>query len=133
MNSGDDPQMSDMFSKLLKKTRRLRQLMSLWCREQPPEVFCKKRCSKLIWKQLSLTLFCNKVGGLRLPSLLKIRPQHMCFPVNFSEIFKNTFFAKSLRVTTSLVHSVKMERTQHVNLAFSLLSLNLYLFACIYC
>ena len=52
--------------------------------KQPPEVFCKKRCSS--------------------STLLKKRLWHRCFPVNFVEISKSNFFAEQLRATASKVN-----------------------------
>ena len=55
--------------------------------KQPPEVFYKKgvlrNFTKFIRKHLCLSLFFNKVAGLRPAALLKKRLWHRCFPVNF--------------------------------------------------
>ena len=63
--------------------------------KQPPEVFCKKRCS---WKFRKIhrktpvpeSLF-NKVAGLRPATLLKKRLWHRCFPVNFAKFLRTPF------------------------------------------
>ena len=59
-------------------------LKSILKRKQPPEVFCKKRCSaKFIGKHLCQSLFLIK--------LLASRPKrlwHRCFPVNFVKFLR---------------------------------------------
>ena len=65
--------------------------------KQPPEVFCKKRCSQKIPQYLRktpvLTLLFNKVTCL---NFIKKRLQHMCFPVNTVKFFHNTHFVERL-------------------------------------
>ena len=60
--------------------------------KQPPELFCKKSVlknfAKFTGKHLCQSLFLNKVAGLRLANLLKTRPWHRCFPVNFAKILR---------------------------------------------
>ena len=57
--------------------------------KQPSEVFYKERCSykfrKIQRKTPVPRLFFNKVAGLRPVTLLKKRPWHRCFPVNFTK------------------------------------------------
>ena len=43
-------------------------------------------------KHLCQILFFNKVAGLRPTNLLKKRPWHKCFPVNFAKFLKIPFF-----------------------------------------
>ena len=59
-------------------------MVDLHCtfQKQPPEVFCKKRCQ---------SLFFNKVAGWGPATLLKKRPWHRCFPVNFAKFFRTPF------------------------------------------
>ena len=68
-------------------------------RSSRPEVFCKKgvlrNFAKFTGKHLCQSLFFNKVAGLRPSTLLKKRLWHRCFPFNFFEIFKNTFFYRT--------------------------------------
>ena len=60
--------------------------------KQPPEVFCKKRCSFKFRKiQLCQSLFFNKVAGLRPATLLKKRLRHRCFAANFSKFVRTPF------------------------------------------
>ena len=67
-----------------------------------------KSFAKFTGKLLSLSLFCNKIAGLKSPSLLRKRRRHICFLVNFYKNFKNTFFIEKLRATANsavfLVH-----------------------------
>ena len=63
--------------------------------KQPPEMFCKKRCS---WKfrkihrktHLPESLF-NEVAGSRPATLLTMRLWHGCFPVNFVKFLRTSF------------------------------------------
>ena len=61
-----------------------------------PEVFCKKgvlrNFSKFTGKHLCLSLFFNKLAGLR----LKKRLWHTCFPVNFEKFLRTSFFTEHL-------------------------------------
>ena len=61
------------------------------------EVLCKKvvlkNVAKLTWKELRQSFFFNKVTDLTL--------WHRCFPVNFANLFKKTFFTEHLRTTAS--------------------------------
>ena len=43
---------------------------------------------------------------IKLQTLLKKRLWHRCFPVNFCEIFKNTFFIEHLQTTSSVCFSL---------------------------
>ena len=52
---------------------------------QSPEVL--KNFAKFTGKRLCQSLFLNKVVDLSAATLLKMRPWHMCFPVNFKEYF----------------------------------------------
>ena len=54
-------------------------------------VFCKKGVSKNFAK------FKRKHLSQSLPTLFKARLWHRCFSVNFTKIFKNTFFIEQLR------------------------------------
>ena len=70
--------------------------------KQPPEVFCKRRCSvregvlrdfaKLAGKHLCQSILFNKVAVLRPATLLKKRPWHRRFPVNFAKFLRTSFF-----------------------------------------
>ena len=65
--------------------------------KQPPEVFCKKSVfrnfPKFTGKHLYLSLFFNKVAGLRPQpaTLLKKRLWHRWFPVNFAKFLRTPF------------------------------------------
>ena len=69
--------------------------------KQPPEVLCKKRCSrnfaKFTGKHLCQSLFFNKIAGLRSATLLKKRLWHGCFPVNFAKFLRTPFIIEHLR------------------------------------
>ena len=75
--------------------------------KQPPDVFCKKRCSQKFRKNKSKNLyqshFFNKVTDHRLATLLKKRLWHRCFLVNFCKISKNTFSKNLLIVAICIV------------------------------
>ena len=55
-------------------------------------------------KHLSLcqSLFLNNVADLRSETLLKKRPWHRCFPVNFVKFPRTSFFTANLRRTASI-------------------------------
>ena len=53
--------------------------------------------AKFTEKYLCQSLLFNKVAGLRLPTLLKKRVWHSCFPVNFVKVLRTAFFTKHLR------------------------------------
>ena len=65
-----------------------------------PEVFCKKdvlrNFAKFTGKHLSHDLFFNNVEGLRSATLLKKRPWHWCFPVNFAKFLRTPFYIEHL-------------------------------------
>ena len=52
---------------------------------QPPELFCKKRCSQKFHK------IHRKVAGLRPATLFKKSLWHRCFPVNFAKFLRTPF------------------------------------------
>ena len=64
------------------------QFMVMWKEERPPELFFKKgvlrNFAKFTGKHLCLSLFFDKVTGLRSATLLKERLWHRCFPMNFA-------------------------------------------------
>ena len=69
---------------------------SLFFQKQPPEVFCKKRCSskfrtKLTGKHLCQSFFFNKVAVLRPANVFKKETLAQVFSCEFREIFKNNF------------------------------------------
>ena len=68
-----------------------------------------KNFAKFSGKQLSQSLFFNKVAGLGSTTLLKNRLWHrLCFfSCKFCEIFKNTFFIEYLWTNASLVSNCK--------------------------
>ena len=53
-----------------------------------------KNLTKVTGKLLCQSLFFNKAEGLRSATLLRKRVWHRCFPVNFVEISKSTFFTE---------------------------------------
>ena len=50
-----------------------------------------KNFAKFTGKHLCQSLFFNKVAGLRPVTLLKRRPWHRCFPVNFAKFLRIPF------------------------------------------
>ena len=78
-------------------------IINIWyqgLRSSHPAVFCKKGVlryfTKFTGKHLCQSLYFNKVAGMRPAALLNKRFWLMCFPVNFCEISKNTFFIEHL-------------------------------------
>ena len=71
-------------------------------RSSCPEFLIKKvkNFATLIGKHLCQNLFFNKAAG-QPATLLKTRLWQRCFPVNFCEIFKNTFFIEHLWLAVS--------------------------------
>ena len=69
-------------------------------RSSRPEVFCKKgvlrNFTKFTGKHLCQSLFFNNVAGLRPATLLKKRPWHRCFPVNFAKFLRTPFLTEHL-------------------------------------
>ena len=62
-----------------------------------PEKKCFRNFAKFTGKHLCLSLFFNKVSGLRPPTALKKRPWHSSFFCEFCEISKKTFSTEHLR------------------------------------
>ena len=69
-------------------------------RSSRPEVFCKngvlRNFAKLTGKYLCQNLSFNKVAGLRPVTLLKKRPWHWCFPMNFTKFLGTPFYIEHL-------------------------------------
>ena len=65
------------------------------------DVFCEKgvlkNFVKITEKHLCQSLFLNKVAGVSPATLLKKRPWHRCFPVNFAKYLRTLFFTEHLR------------------------------------
>ena len=55
-----------------------------------------KNFAKFTGKHLSQRFFFSKVADLRSPSLLKKRPWHRCFPVNFVKFLRTPFYIEHL-------------------------------------
>ena len=70
-------------------------------RSSTPEVFCKegalRNFAKFTIKHLCHSLFFNKVAGVRPATLLKKRPWHRYFPVNFAKFLRTPFPTEHLR------------------------------------
>ena len=73
--------------------------------KQPPDVFCKKRCSqkfrKFTGKHLCQSLFFNKVAGLGPVTLTKKETLAQVFSCEICEISYNVFFTEHLQATAS--------------------------------
>ena len=69
-------------------------------RSSRPEVFCKKgvlgNFVKFTGKHLCQSHFSNNVAGLSPATLLKKRPWHRCFPVNFVKFLRTPFYIEHL-------------------------------------
>ena len=63
-----------------------------WGQKQPPEVFCKKRCSlkfrKFHRKAPVLEPLFKKVAGVKTYNFIKMRLQRRCFPVKFPKFLR---------------------------------------------
>ena len=72
--------------------------LKLW--SSRPEVFCKKgilrNFTKFSGKHLCQSLFFNKIAGLRPATLLKKRPCHRFFLVNFAKFLITSFFIEHM-------------------------------------
>ena len=69
-------------------------------------------------KHLCKSLFFNKVAGLRPASLLKKRPWHRCFPVNFAKFLRTPFLQNtSGRLLLAYLWEQKKNRFSQVGLA----------------
>ena len=70
-------------------------LLFLIFKSSPPEVFCKKGVLRSFAKFTGNTCarisFFNRFVGLRPATLLKQRPWHRCFPVNFGKFLRTSF------------------------------------------
>ena len=70
-----------------------------------PEVFCKKgvlrNFAKFTGKRLCQNLFFSNVAGRRPATLLKKRPWHWCFPVNFTKFLRTPFLSRAPLVAAS--------------------------------
>ena len=70
--------------------------MLIKSRSSRPEMLCKKgvlrKFAKFTGQHLCQSLFFNKFAGLRPATLLKKRPWHRWFPVNFVKFLRTPFF-----------------------------------------
>ena len=86
--------LTDNFQNSRKKWKKREKKLTF--RSSLPEVFYKKgvlkKLAKFTGKHLSQGLLFNKVAGLRLATLLKMRLWDMCFPVNFANFLRTLFF-----------------------------------------
>ena len=76
-------------------------LFSVWSfRSSRPEVFCTKGVLKhfanFTGKHLRQSLFFNKAADLRPATLLKNRPWHRCFSVNFTKFLRTPVFIEHI-------------------------------------
>ena len=102
-----------IFNYNLQQNLRFLQLSSryyLLRQKQPPEVFCKHRCSqkflKIHRKTPVLESLFNKASGLWPAILFKKRLQHRCFPVNFVKFLRTSFYIEHLWWLLSLSFSL---------------------------
>ena len=63
--------------------------MSIILQKQPPEAFCKKKCS---YKFRKIHTETPAPGSLFTATLLKKRLGHRCFPVNFANFQEHLFY-----------------------------------------
>ena len=81
-----------------------------------PEVFCKKGVLKNFAEFTGIhmyqKLFLNKVAFLRPAALLKKRPWHRCFSVNFMK-FLRTLFLRDCHWTRTKNHLVRKRTLNH--------------------
>ena len=67
-------------------------------------MFCKKyvlKVSQNSQENFFAGVVFNKVAGLDVLNFIEKRLQHECFPVNFTKIFKITYFAEHLQTAAS--------------------------------
>ena len=88
-------------------------------RSNRPEEFCEKvvlrNFAKFTGKHLCQSLLLNKVAGLRLATLLKKRPWHRCFPVNFAK-FLRTLFSQNTSGRLLLNFAIKIPNQDLLNI-----------------
>ena len=91
--------LTDNFQNSRKKWKKREKKLTF--RSSLPEVFYKKgvlkKLAKFTGKHLSQGLLFNKVAGLRLATLLKMRLWDMCFPVNFANFLRTLFLKNTSR------------------------------------
>ena len=63
--------------------------------------------AKFTGKDLCQSFFFNKVAGLRPATLLKKRPWHRCFPVNFAKFLRSPFLQNAFEQL--LLYSAKLK------------------------
>ena len=84
------------------------------CSSRPEVFYAKgvlKNLIKLSQKKLCVSLFFNKVKGLRLPALLKKRLQQRCSPVNFVKFSRRALLIEHLRWLLSV--SLNSQKKAH--------------------
>ena len=98
-------------------------LFSVWSfRSSRPEVFCTKGVLKhfanFTGKHLRQSLFFNKAADLRPATLLKNRPWHRCFSVNFAKFLRTPFFTEHLQclLLKFISHHIKEMLYVNINL-----------------
>ena len=92
---------------LVAKTGHPATLLKMSVRLVKPTTWFSHRCSvrkrvlrnfaKFTGKHLRQSLSFNRVAGLRPATLLKKRPRHSCFPVNFAKFLRTLFLTEHLR------------------------------------
>ena len=89
-------------------------------RSRRPDVFCAKgvlrNFKKFTRKHLCLSLFFNKVAGLRSATLLKKRLWHRCFPVNFVKFIRTPFLQNTSGGCFCINNSKVKSNTNRLNL-----------------
>ena len=112
-------------------------------RSSRPEMFCRKgflrNFAKFTGKHLCLSLFLNKVSGLRPVTLLKKRLWpvtllkkrlwHMCFPVIFKKCLRTPFFMTHLRWLLSKItfQCLNLQYQEHQDIFFNRCTMGLTL------
>ena len=78
-------------------------------RSSHPEVFCKqgvlRNFAKFAGKHMCQSFFFNKVAALRSANLLKKRLGYRCFPVNFLQFIRTSFFVETSLAAASVKYN----------------------------
>ena len=70
-----------------------------------------RNLTKFTGKHLCQSIFLNKVAGIRPATLLKKRPWHRCFPVNFVKFLRTPFFTEYLWILLNFSEHLFLQNT----------------------
>ena len=107
---------SDWFSQMLMTASPFQQFHPRHSRSSLPEVLyirgAHKNFTKFTGKHLRWSPYTNKVVGLRLAALLKKRPRHWYFPMNFASFLRTYFLWSTSGSCSWHSYTITFERLQ---------------------